>query len=1447
MKKLLLLLLTFFASAFIWQANAQCVNSFAYGSATISGGAVTTISYCNYEEEYSTISGITAGETYEFTSDAGSYITVYQDGVSSTLLAHGYSPVSVVAATSGNIYPHWTVDAACITEADCITTTVQWTSWTPPPPPANDSCSNAVPILCGDTYTGSTVNATAGDEPPTCGTTPQAPGIWYKYVGQDSMVTLDFCASDFDTRVLVFSGSCGVLTCVGGNDDATPSCSPNLFQSGFTFPASLGTDYYIYVSGYSGATGNVGFDVNCAPLCAAPVNDDCASPTSLTLGLAGTCGANTVTGTNFCAATSTMTTTCEPFSSIQDVWYTATTGTNPNVSMTITDGTGTNWEVAVYSSCPTVANSDIICGAITSGTATTLPLAASTQYWIQVWNNGGADEGTFDICVEEGPPPPANDECAGAVPLTVNIDLACGTVTAGTTVGATASSQTDDVTGTPNNDVWYSFVATGADHRVSILNVVNQGGGTSTSTFMGMGVYDATGGCAGLVFFDDGNNTLDLTGLTASTTYFVRVYGWFSSVQNNDFDICIGTPPPPPANDSCSNAIVVYGGYTITGFSTVGATGTDITSCVYNDVNSVWFAYTAPCNTSVTVNTNGSNFDTGLGLFDACGGTELQCDDDGGTGLQSEITFTATMGTTYYIRIAGYNGATGDVNFEVIENIACPCINNVWTGAVNTDWGTDGNWSCGTAPTSGCAGGTDNAIIPAGVSVTPVVTGMLGVSDLTVATGSSINITGTLQICGDLTHLGNLIGGTGSLEFIGATAQTVTGTGDFSNITVNNAGNGLTADASADIYVLESLILTDGDFTNNGTVTLVSTATSTAYLDDFTNANTYTGNITMERYVTTGSGLGQRYFGSPVVASAIMGLDGTYSGVYPTGQLVPDVCGVSLMVGSPYSNMFEFDQTAANTTTCSDGNWFAISDATTMMPVKGYSGWMNDGTILTATGSPNTGNIAFAVPTTGTTGIATVDGWHLVSNPYPSPLYANAFISAGLTSPQTYEASTGAFAGTFSPVLAVGGELSSMQGLFVENTSAGASVTITNADRFADSGVAWKSSSSLLSQKLEITVNGNGFADITYIVFSDNLNVTNNFDDFTDCKKRSSDAGQPTIYTNLAGEKLSFNSRTESSFGETIEFGVQHDADGNFELLFDGMSSLPSNATIYVYDKQLDVYHNIATGNYSYSALATDNSDRFELVFVLPVEIATTSVDCDGNLGTIALASTNDLANRDFVLVQGTTTIATDYLVNLNQEVNAGDYTLTVNDAFGGNQVYDVTVSTDEMIEADLTVSAVDVQVGDLVSFENLTTNYSNVEWIIGSITTISGVNNPTYIFDEVGTYDVVLNVSNDDCADSKTVTIVVTNKTTSIIDVDGDQTIKIYSVGSEVVFEFTNATKNSAIVKIENTIGQRVFAGTISTDGIQRINVSDVSTAYYFVNLNIDGKSISTKVLLTK
>ncbi len=262
---------------------------------------------------------------------------------------------------------------------------------------------------------------------------------------------------------------------------------------------------------------------------------------------------------------------------------------------------------------------------------------------------------------------PANDECSAAEALTVNADLNCGVVTSGTTAGATASAEDDtDTSGTPNTDVWYSFVATGPAHRIELSNVTNLGGGTSTSVDMGISLYDATGGCASLVLVATSDpDAFTAIDLQAGTTYYVRVYGWQTGIQNNSFDICVGTPDPVVTGSYCSDAIVVgalpYNTSDDTSLYGDDYTGTPGTDCgsVNNHLegDDVIYEYTATFDGSINVSLT-SIGDTYAGIFayNNCSDIGSVCATMGGANGFStadlEFDMNVTNGETYYILIS---------------------------------------------------------------------------------------------------------------------------------------------------------------------------------------------------------------------------------------------------------------------------------------------------------------------------------------------------------------------------------------------------------------------------------------------------------------------------------------------------------------------------------------------------------------------------------------------------------------------------------------------------------------------------------------------------------------------------------------------------------------------------------------------------------------------------
>ena len=123
---------------------------------------------------------------------------------------------------------------------------------------------------------------------------------------------------------------------------------------------------------------------------------------------------------------------------------------------------------------------------------------------------------------------------------------------------------------------------------------------------------------------------------------------------------------PVPPNDHFTNAYVISGAQGATNGTNVRATReSGETNHVGNTtVKSIWYQWTAPTNGGVAIDTIGSSFDTLLAVYTGTTVTNLTLvanDDDSGGGLDSQVVFTATAGTTYRIAVDGMNGVQGSV------------------------------------------------------------------------------------------------------------------------------------------------------------------------------------------------------------------------------------------------------------------------------------------------------------------------------------------------------------------------------------------------------------------------------------------------------------------------------------------------------------------------------------------------------------------------------------------------------------------------------------------------------------------------------------------------------------------------------------------------------------------------------------------------------------------
>ncbi len=259
---------------------------------------------------------------------------------------------------------------------------------------------------------------------------------------------------------------------------------------------------------------------------------------------------------------------------------------------------------------------------------------------------------------------PDTDECDDAFIVDVPGPNEEAVLTLGTTTHATVeSTPVCDQVRQEGPGVWYKVLGTG---RIIVADTLDWTGyDTKLSVFCG--------GCGGLncVTANDDYHYPEVLGSSVSwcsqwgAVYHILVHGDAPPLSRNfglklwDGGSCTpsaGACAPP--NDSCEDALHIAPGAPaeIIGDNT-GATWDTTASCSasYDDV---WYRYRAACEGVVLIDTCqpdiGSLHQTVLSVYDACGGTELDCDFDPTAPCLGRSTVSAqtTVGQDFWIRVA---------------------------------------------------------------------------------------------------------------------------------------------------------------------------------------------------------------------------------------------------------------------------------------------------------------------------------------------------------------------------------------------------------------------------------------------------------------------------------------------------------------------------------------------------------------------------------------------------------------------------------------------------------------------------------------------------------------------------------------------------------------------------------------------------------------------------
>ncbi|WP_299386368.1 T9SS type A sorting domain-containing protein [uncultured Lacinutrix sp.] len=160
-------------------------------------------------------------------------------------------------------------------------------------------------------------------------------------------------------------------------------------------------------------------------------------------------------------------------------------------------------------------------------------LAAGTTYYIAISTWAAPQSVGYTLNIDVAPP--ANDECAGAEALTLDLEI-----TADNTGATDSSIAADCFTGTIS-DLWYSFVATSTTEAYIATTAVQYG------------VYSD---CAGTEVM--GCNTSPITGLVDGDTYYIRINDDGATVGPESFTLEVSDTEILSVSDFSVRSLFTY-------------------------------------------------------------------------------------------------------------------------------------------------------------------------------------------------------------------------------------------------------------------------------------------------------------------------------------------------------------------------------------------------------------------------------------------------------------------------------------------------------------------------------------------------------------------------------------------------------------------------------------------------------------------------------------------------------------------------------------------------------------------------------------------------------------------------------------------------------------------------------------------------------------------------
>jgi FG-GAP-like repeat/Secretion system C-terminal sorting domain len=392
--------------------------------------------------------------------------------------------------------------------------------------------------------------------------------------------------------------------------------------------------------------------------------------------------------------------------------------------------------------------------------------------------------------------------------------------------------------------------------------------------------------------------------------------------------------------------------------------------------------------------------------------------------------------------------------------------------------------------------------------------------------------------------------------------------------------------------ITRALVLTNGDLTSNGKLTLLSSATGTAQVIN-TNG-VVVGNATMQRYSSSAL-TGYRHISAPVANTTFADL--ATPGFVPRVNALYNTNPAAVPAAS-YPNIFGYDETRLTGTgaTADFGRGYVSPTALTapIVPTKGYTAYLPPTAKPDFVGTLNNGTISSGPLTRGS---VAESGWQLLGNPYPSPLKWDvlaATLPAAISREVFVFRPTGGNSGTYvsrlngvstsdpNGVLA-NGWISPMQGFFVRVLANTTGFNFTNAARPTglQTAAAYRTAEPTQVHLSLTPVNQPARADYAAVYCAQG--ATTALDPDFDAPKQRSVGEAPSIFTRPLGtaDELSINGIAPLAASEVIlPIGLVIPVAGTYTLGATTVS-LPSGWRVFLDDALTGTSHELTTTPYA--------------------------------------------------------------------------------------------------------------------------------------------------------------------------------------------------------------------------------------------------------------------------